>query len=55
MTFASRLCVIQGLYYVVTGVWPLVSTCGTFEAVTGNKVDDWLVKTVGVLIIVIGG
>ena len=53
MTFASWLCVIQGLYYVVTGVWPLVSM-RTFEAVTGEKVDDWLVKTVGVLVIVIG-
>jgi|SRR4051794_31604238 len=54
MTFARWLCVIQGLYYVVTGVWPLISM-RTFEAVTGEKVDDWLVKTVGVLITVIGG
>jgi hypothetical protein len=44
----------QGLYYLVTGVWPLVSL-RTFEAVTGPKVDRWLVKTVGVLVSVIGG
>jgi uncharacterized membrane protein len=54
MTFAAWLCVIQGLYYLLTGVWPLVSM-RTFEAVTGEKIDDWLVKTVGALIIVIGG
>lgn len=43
----------QGLFYVVTGLWPLVSI-GTFQMVTGPKVDLWLVKTVGVLITVIG-
>jgi hypothetical protein len=45
---------LQGLYFVATGVWPLVSI-RTFEAVTGPKVDRWLVKTVGLLIAVIGG
>jgi hypothetical protein len=44
----------QGLYYLVTGVWPLLSM-RSFEAVTGPKADRWLVKTVGVLIGVIGG
>jgi hypothetical protein len=44
----------QGLYYVMTGLWPLVSI-GTFQRVTGPKTDLWLVKTVGVLIAVIGG
>ena len=44
----------QGLYYVVTGVWPLLSM-RSFEAVTGPKTDRWLVKTVGVLVGVIGG
>jgi 4-amino-4-deoxy-L-arabinose transferase-like glycosyltransferase len=43
----------QGLYYLATGVWPLVSL-STFEAVTGPKTDDWLVQTVGVLAAVIG-
>ena len=27
----------------------------SFEAVTGPKVDDWLVKMVGLLVMVIGG
>jgi hypothetical protein len=48
-----RLPVAQGVYFLLTGVWPLISM-RTFEAVTGPKVDRWLVKTVGVLVAVIG-
>jgi hypothetical protein len=48
-----RLPVVQGVYFLATGVWPLISM-RTFEAVTGPKVDRWLVKTVGVLVAVIG-
>ena len=48
-----RIPVLQGLYFLVTGIWPLLSM-RTFEAVTGPKVDRWLVKTVGVLVAVIG-
>lgn len=48
-----RLPVVQGVYFLLTGVWPLISM-RTFEAVTGPKVDRWLVKTVGVLVAVIG-
>jgi len=44
---------LQGLYYFVSGMWPLLSM-RTFEAVTGPKADRWLVKTVGVLVAVIG-
>jgi hypothetical protein len=44
----------QGAYYLLTGVWPLVSI-GSFQRVTGPKTDLWLVKTVGLLISVIGG
>ncbi len=51
---ASRLALGQGAYYVLTGVWPLLSM-RTFEAVTGPKVDRWLVKTVGALVTVMGG
>jgi hypothetical protein len=50
---APRLAVVQGIYYAVTGVWPLVSM-RSFQAVTGPKTDRWLVKTVGVLVAVIG-
>lgn len=43
---------VQGVYYLLTGVWPLVSI-DTFQMVTGPKTDLWLVKTVGALIAVI--
>jgi hypothetical protein len=45
--------VVQGVLYVVTGIWPLLDTA-SFEAVTGPKVDDWLVYTVGLLLVVVG-
>jgi hypothetical protein len=38
---------------VITGLWPLVDI-ESFEKVTGPKTDDWLVKTVAVLVTVIG-
>jgi hypothetical protein len=41
------------MYYGLTGVWPLLSR-RSFEAVTGSKVDWWLVQTVGVLVTAIG-
>lgn len=44
---------LQGIFYLITGLWPLVHM-PSFLAVTGPKVDLWLVKTVGVLIVVIG-
>jgi hypothetical protein len=48
------LAMAQGVYFAATGVWPLVHM-KSFEAVTGPKVDKWLVKTVGVLVAVVGG
>ena len=47
------LALAQGALYALTGLWPLVSM-RSFEWVTGPKVDRWLVKTVGVLVTVIG-
>jgi hypothetical protein len=44
---------VQGAYYLGTGLWPLVHLT-SFEAVTGPKVDDWLVRMVGLLAAVIG-
>ena len=43
----------QAVYYLLTGLWPLVSL-STFEKVTGPKVDDWLVHMVGLLAATIG-
>jgi hypothetical protein len=48
------LAIAQGAVYVATGLWPLVSM-KTFLAATGPKRDLWLVKTVGLLVTVIGG
>jgi hypothetical protein len=50
----SFVAMAQGLFYLVTGIWPLVSR-RSFEAVTGPKYDFWLVQTIGLLIAVIGG
>jgi hypothetical protein len=50
---ADALAVAQGAFYVATGVWPILHM-RSFEAVTGEKTDDWLVKTVGALIAVGG-
>jgi hypothetical protein len=53
---------IQGMYFLMTGLWPLISI-ETFQLVTGRKTDHlvtgresdhWLVNTVGVLVIAIG-
>jgi hypothetical protein len=45
---------MQAIFYVLTGIWSLVGI-RSFQKVTGPKVDIWLVKTVGVLVTVIGG
>lgn len=44
---------VQGIYFFITGVWPLVSI-KTFLLVTGPKTDIWLVKTVGIVLATIG-
>ncbi|HET7204283.1 MAG TPA: hypothetical protein VFI92_13040 [Steroidobacteraceae bacterium] len=43
----------QGWLYVVTGLWPVVHL-GSFELITGEKYDDFLVHTVGLLLFVVG-
>jgi hypothetical protein len=52
------LCWIQGVYFALTGLWPLISI-ETFQMVTGPKtdhlvtgdeLDHWLVNTVGALV-----
>lgn len=48
-TFVVLWLWLQGVDYLLTGVWPLVSM-STFEMVTGPKLEHWLVRTVGVLI-----
>lgn len=53
-SLASGLAVAQGVFYVGTGVWPIVHL-RSFEAVTGPKLEGGWVKTVGALIAVVGG
>jgi hypothetical protein len=48
-----RLALLQGLFYVITGVWPLTDI-ESFMWVTGPKDDIWLVRTVGLLITATG-
>src|SRR3954464_12692018 len=52
------ICWIQGIYFALTGLWPLISI-ETFQMVTGRKTDHlltgdesdhWLVNTVGALV-----
>ena len=50
---AVRLARLQAILYTATGIWPILNM-RSFEAVTGPKVDRWLVKTVGALVAVIG-
>ena len=45
---------VQGIYYVVSGTWPLIAY-RSFEAITGRKREPWLVKMVGLLTVVVGG
>ena len=48
-----KLALIQGVFYMLTGLWPLIDIV-SFQIITGPKVDLWLVRTVGVLVTVIG-
>jgi hypothetical protein len=50
---ALGLLKVQGWLYVVTGLWPVVHL-RSFEWLTGEKYDDFLVHTVGLLLFVIG-
>jgi hypothetical protein len=48
-----KLAGFQGAYFALTGIWPLFDI-DSFMAVTGPKTDLWLVRTVGILVTVIG-
>jgi ABC-type Fe3+-siderophore transport system permease subunit len=48
-----KLALLQGIFYVATGVWPLLDIA-SFQLVTGPKTDLWLVRTIGVLVSIIG-
>jgi hypothetical protein len=44
---------LQGACYLLSGAWALVHI-ESFQRVTGQKTDLWLVKTVGLLLVGIG-
>ncbi len=48
-----KVALMQGVYFVATGLWPIIHI-QSFQWVTGPKIDLWLVKTVGVLVTVVG-
>lgn len=52
-TILRRTAFLQGVYYLVSGIWPLLDL-RTFYLVTGPKKEGWLVKTVGALVAVNG-
>ncbi|WP_205510520.1 hypothetical protein [Longitalea arenae] len=52
-TWMKRILLFQGVYYILTGLWPLLHL-PSFLAVTGDKTDIWLVKMVGCLAATIG-
>lgn len=47
------VCLLQGIYYFITGIWPLLHI-ESFIWVSGPKYDIWLVKTIGIILAVIG-
>lgn len=53
MQWTQWLAVSHGGYFLVTGLWPLVHL-PSFEAITGAKVDKWLVRMVGALAVAVG-
>jgi hypothetical protein len=53
MGILLKVALIQGVFYLATGLWALVDI-QSFQLVTGPKTDLWLVKTVGLLVTVVG-
>ena len=45
--------ILQGIFYFITGVWPLLHI-ESFIWISGPKYDIWLVRTVGILLTVVG-
>jgi len=50
--FVTSLAAVQAVYFGITGIWPILHM-SSFLAVTGPKHDLWLVRAVGLLIVVV--
>jgi hypothetical protein len=44
---------VQAAYYALTGAWPIIHIA-SFEAITGPKLERWLVRTLGGTVAAIG-
>jgi hypothetical protein len=53
MTDGRKVAQAQGLFYLASGVWPLIHM-RSFELVLGRKEEHWLVHTVSGLLIASG-
>jgi hypothetical protein len=49
-----KIWLAHAAYDLVTGIWPVFGI-ESFQKISGRKTDIWLVKTVTLLILVIGG
>jgi len=54
LLISRYVALLQGVYFLVSGIWPLLHDA-SFQAITGPKTDIWLVHTVGLFLIVVGG
>lgn len=52
-SWAHVLAMVQGMYDLLGGLWPLLHL-QSFEQVTGPKSDDWLVRSVAGILVVVG-
>ena len=52
--FIPLVWLVHALYFIVGGLWSVVGI-RSFQKVSGPKTDLWLVRTVGGLIVVVGG
>ena len=53
MRSAITIAKLQGIFWAITGIWPMIHL-DSFLWVTGPKKDIWLLYTVSVLILAIG-
>jgi hypothetical protein len=50
---AQAVLIVQGAYYTLTGLWPIVDI-ESFQSVTGPKTDLWMLRTLGLLLAIVG-
>ena len=53
MKLSANTALVQGIYLVVIGLWPLINT-ESFMNITGPRMDVWALKITGLLMAVIG-